>query len=500
MPDMYHHLLRRSSHIASPVLQTLYQHYARYQDDPAAPPPSIPSSGHPSLNWRLLCEEAARASRDINLAAHFTMTMLSPSAGTPLPVPSLRIFNLSPSQLFSLAAYNLASPSVFPPTHPSFDATHTLLRQTYVPTMDILRSPNVPFWSQNTDSSEDLTLQEARTLILALYPRSQSSGDSSSRPATPTNPTSPHPSPLTSEQRTGLLSSLSIKFSSPAIVLQTLSALSPGGAPRSPGSIPIEDVLFELGETLTQDEGTVEAVIYRWWGPYLLDGAAADKQAITEEAGTAIMGIFEGLHEGRSIDLHGVVKGMAAIESINFPALVRTLDVPHTPAAYPSSIGFLIALLMIPPQQPLPPIAGLFPADLESPSWTHTESLLAILSRFSVMAPDRLPVFLIPNAASRTSYARIIDPPSNDQAMSAKLKQAAVDLQSAGMWNILGLFRVLVEACGKAESDQENEQSAEVGRMAMGLLDRAAEVVPEMTLVAFEKLPVSCSPSRPTWS
>lgn len=320
---MYHHFLRRTAVVANSILQTLIQHSQQYKDDPAAPPPNIPTSGQAALAWRLLMTEAVRASRDVTLAPHFSFVMLSPSQGTPLPLPSMRLFNLPPAFLFSLTAFSLAAPHVFPPTHPSHDVFHSILRQTFQPAMDLLRTPGVPFWSTNAvpgvpPFTEDLTLQEARSLILALYPRSTPSSGSTSRPATPTNPTSPHQSPLSSGQRSILLGSLSVKFSSPAIILQTLSALSPGGPPRSPGSIPLEDILFELGENLTQDEGTVEAVIGRWWGPYLLESDSPDKvKLVTEEAAHTIMGLCEGLRDGsgRGIDFHGVVKGLSNIVS-----------------------------------------------------------------------------------------------------------------------------------------------------------------------------------------
>lgn len=318
---MYHHFLRRASVIANSILQTLVQHSQQYQDDPAAPPPQIPTTGQAALAWRLLVTEAIRASRDVTLAPHFSLIMLSPATSTPLPLPSLRLFNLSPGFLFSLAAYTLASPQVFPPNHNSIDILHTLLRQTFQPTMDLLRVPQAPFWSTTAipgapPYTDDLSLQEARTLILAVYPRSQHTGNSTSRPPTPTNPTAPHSSPLNSRQREVFLNSITVKFSSPAIVLQTLSALSPGGPPRTPGTIPLEDMLFELGDNLTQDEGTVEAVIGRWWGPWLLEDESPDKGSrITEEAGRMIYGLFDGLREGRSVDIHGVVKGLLSIVS-----------------------------------------------------------------------------------------------------------------------------------------------------------------------------------------
>lgn len=308
---MYHHFLRRCSVVANPIITTLIQHSQQYKDDPAAPPPNLPTSGQAALAWRLLLTEAARACRDVSLAPHFVQVMSNPAPTTPLPL-SLRLFGLPPAYIFSLLAYALASPNVY--SNPS-DMALNLLQQTFQPTMELLRA-GVPFWST---TGEDFSLQEARTLILALYPRS--SGTSASRPPTPTNPTAPHPSPLSSPQRAALLASLATKFSSPAIILQTLTALSAGGPPGSPGSIPLEDILFELGEGLTQDEGTVEAVIARWWLPYL-------EGDLTQEACRFVHGLCEGLREGRAVDVHGVVRGLTAFVSdasgsflINSPSL-----------------------------------------------------------------------------------------------------------------------------------------------------------------------------------
>lgn len=330
---MYHHFLRRAAQVANPIIHNLIGHSQKYKDDPAAPPPTIPSTGPPAFVWRLLLTEAVRASRDVSLAPHFCTVMLSPAQQTSLPLPSLRIFGLPNSFLFSLTAYALASPNVYLPNHAAAEMVHGILRQTFPSVMEQLRAPNVPFWSMGPTAgtssyTDDLSLQEARTLILALYPRSSPSGGNTSRPPTPTNPTAPHSSPLTTHQRAILLNSLAIRFSSPAIILQSLSALSPGGPPRSPGSIPLEDVLFELGDGLTQDEGTVEAVIGRWWGPYLLEGISGPEQtkAITEEASRTIHGLCEGLREGRSVDVHGVVKGLSLIVSL---PLCARLTISH---------------------------------------------------------------------------------------------------------------------------------------------------------------------------
>ncbi|WVQ65071.1 uncharacterized protein L199_003241 [Kwoniella botswanensis] len=503
-PEMYHHFLRRAVAVANPILQTLIQHSQQYKDDPAAPPPQLPTTGQAALVWRLLVTEAIRAARDVQLAPHFSFIMLSPAQSTPLPLPSLRLFNLPPAMLFSLSAYTLASPHVFPPTHASFAVFHAILSQTFQPTMELLRSPGVPFWTMTAipgrePFTDDLTLQEARTLILALFPRSQSSsgGNSTSRPATPTNPTSPHSSPLNSMQRQTLVGSLTVKFSSPAIILQTLSALSPGGPPRSPGAIPLEDILFELGENLTQDEGTVEAVVGRWWGPYLLEALSPEEQRkqVTEEACHVVHGLCEGLRMGRQVDLHGVIKGMSAIPSISWPDVVKSFDSPLTLAAYQTSIPLIICLIYVPPQAPIPPLAGLLPASLDAPTWENMSSLLSVLSLLTILPPDAMPIFTMPSAPSPQSYARIVNPPTSDSQLSKTARQQANDLQGAGLWNTLGLIQVLVNACGLAETDhpseREREERADIGRRATDMLESAAKLAPELVLLALEKLPVS---------
>ncbi|KAK4684746.1 CCR4-NOT transcription complex subunit 1, partial [Tremellales sp. Uapishka_1] len=507
-PEMYHHFVRRAVNVAGPVISTLVQHA---KENPNDPPPPVPTNGQAALAWRLLVTEAVRASRDVTLAPHFSLIILSPTPSAPLPLPSMLMFNLSPSLLFSLVAFTLASPHIFPPSHPSNDVYHQILRQTFQPAMEILRSPHMPFWSMNAipnqqPYAEDITLQEARTLILALFPRSNSpsaGSNTSSRPATPTNPTSPHMSPLISAQRATLLSCLTVKFSSPAIILQTLSALSPGGAPRSSGTIPLEDILFELGENLTQDEGTVEAVVGRWWGPWLLEGLSSEdaSRKVTEEASRTILGLCEGLRDGRMVDVHGVVKGLCSIvsqtsgtttdnqEAISFVDVIRSLDIPNSPAAYPSSLPLLMSLVLLPPQSPAPPIAGLLPASLSSPIWSNMSSLLAILANLTSLPPDALPILTMPNATSPEAFTRIVDPPS--EAGTKAVRQQAKDVQAACLWNTMGLIQVLVSACAMAESEEgSREERAEIGRSATEMLDKAAALAPELVLIGLEKLSI----------
>ena len=266
-------------------------------------------------------------------------------------------------------------------------------------------------------------------------------------------------------------------------------------------------MLFELGENLTQDEGTVEAVIGRWWGPYLLEHDGHDRQMkITEEAGRAVYGISEGLRDGRGVDLHGVVKGLCAIvrtlahalfysltndqDSISFVNLIRCFDTPNTIAAYHTSLPLILSLLVIPPQTPVPPLAGLLPDTLDTPLWTDMASLLSVLDRLTSLPPDALPIFTSPNAPPPSVYARIVEPPAADSTMSKMAKQQAKDIQGAGLWNTLGLVRVLVAACAIADTDHASEESAEVGRRATEMLDKAAALAPELVLIALERISV----------
>lgn len=50
-------------------------------------------------------------------------------------------------------------------------------------------------------------------------------------------------------------------------------------------------------------------------------------------------------------------------------------------------------------------------------------------------------------------------------------------------------MKVLVTACGLADSDRVTEDIADTGRMASELLERAGALAPELTLIALEKLP-----------
>lgn len=491
---MYHHFVRRTAVVAAPVIQVLVQHSQQYKDDPSAPPPQIPTSGSAALAWRLLATEAVRAARDVSLAPHFVMTMLSPSQGTPLPLPNLRLFNISPAVLFSLSALALANPQVFPSTHPSYDGLRADLHNTFQGAMDILRS-NMPFWSGNIPSQpqDDITMQEARTLILALYPRSTPSPDGkTSRPATPTNPTPPHQTILNSLQRGFLLQSLTIKFGGPAILHNTLSALSPGGAPRTVGSIPLEDILFELGETITQDEGTVGAVIQRWWGPYLFD--ELNPQGVFDEVVQTLHGLCRGLQEGRTTDPLGVMKALVEntkAAQIQWVDIVKSFDSPQSPLAYPNALMLAANLLLVPPQTPRPPIAALLPASPTDGTWTNLSSLLYVLRNLSTLPPDSLNLYTSPTSPPPEAMARIVEPYPAEAQVSKVVRQQAKDVQAAGLWNTLGLIQVLIQACAMADSEDgaDRDDRIEIGRRATELLDRAASLAPELVLIALEKLP-----------
>nr|ODN93295.1 CCR4-NOT transcription complex subunit 1 [Cryptococcus depauperatus CBS 7841] len=281
---------------------------------------------------------------------------------------------------------------------------------------------------------------------------------------------------------------------SPALnLLQSLQALQPGGPPRSSGSIPLEDVLFELGENLTQDESTIEGLVRRWWSPWLFEGSPEEtRQKITEETCCVMRGLCDGLSLGRAVDLHGIIKGMSAIDGISWPDVVRSFDVPMTPAAYPSSIPLLVSLICLPSQVPVPPMAGLLPANLDSPIWENISSLLSVLNHLTNLPPDAMPIFTMTDAPPPSSYARIVDTPTSEQVWSKQARQQARDLQGAGLWNTLGLVQVLVHACALAEmdhrSEREREERADIGRRATEILEKAAKLAPELILIAMEKL------------
>ncbi|WVQ74317.1 hypothetical protein IAR50_003915 [Cryptococcus sp. DSM 104548] len=235
-PELYHDFLRRAANMANPIIQALI-HYSK--DDPSSLP-NLPSSGVAILNWKMIIQEAIRAARDVTLAPHFSLVMLSSSVSppNPLPLPSLRLLRLSTSLLFSLAAFTLASPQVFLKSHASYPVFLAFLAQTFPQAMDILQSPQIPFWhmgaipGREEPLEEDLTVEEAMALILALYPKADVP-EADNMSSISVNPTSPHTSPLTSFQRATLLGSLMVKFSSPSIILQTIPMMSPGGPPRS---------------------------------------------------------------------------------------------------------------------------------------------------------------------------------------------------------------------------------------------------------------------------
>jgi CCR4-NOT transcription complex subunit 1 len=118
-------------------------------------------------------------------------------------------------------------------------------------------------------------------------------------------------------------------------------------------------------------------------------------------------------------------------------------------------------------------------------------SLLAVLFLLTSLAPDHLPLFTMPNAPPPHVYSRIIDPPATDGSISKAAMQQAAEIQGAGLWNTLGLVQILVAACGMADEERVSEETAEVGRRATELLDKAAGLASELVVVALERLKVS---------
>ncbi|KAL7423739.1 CCR4-NOT core subunit cdc39 [Cryptotrichosporon argae] len=491
-PETYHHFVRRTAVVAAPIIQILLQHSQQYKDDLAAPPPQLPTVGPASLAWRLLLSEAVRAARDSSLAPHFVSTILSPSPNTPLPLPSFRPLAQSPSVLFALSAFALAAPHVFPPTHPAYDHVVQTLQSTFAPTVEVLAKGTAPFWASQHSPPDDLTMQEARALILAAYPQE---APTASRPATPTNPTAPHPCFLESRNRGFLLEALGAKFRSPAIVLQTLSALSPGGPPRSPNAIPLEDFLFELGNRLTTHD-TVEAAIASWWGPYILNDPAALQAEVTR----FIAGLLEGVINGRLVNAQGVFEGLSAAAPTPFADVIKLFDQPQSPLAnlpVAGALAVLLALLQIPPQSPVPPIAGLLPASPSEPVWSNLKPLLYIITNLISLPPDRLPLFIHPSSPSPSAFARVVDPIPSDAPGSKTVRSQAAEVQAGGLWNALGLYQVIITALAMAEAESalSKQDRLEIGSLASDMLGRASQLTPELLLVALEKLPKPLPPA-----
>lgn len=158
-------------------------------------------------------------------------------------------------------------------------------------------------------------MQEARDLLLAIYPRSQASESVNSRPPTPTKTMVSRPSLLPSYHRASIIEGLYRKLQSPAVVFQTLSALSPGGPPGSPDSIPLEDILLEIGE-LRNDGQAVKTIIQGWWRPWILD--SEDLQLRNAEMTRMLHGLAEGASRLRSVSLKSldtIVEVLAEIVS-----------------------------------------------------------------------------------------------------------------------------------------------------------------------------------------
>lgn len=444
-PEMYHHYLRRTAVVANPVLQPLLQASADPAYDPAAPNPAVPMNGQAALAWRLLQGEAVRAARDPQLAPHFSLTLLSASPSTPLPLPSLRVFNLAPAHLFTLSAFTLAQPQIFPSSHPHHSAFVNLMRQTAQPSIDLLRTPPRPFWS----AQEDLTVQQATALVTALYPDA--------------------PAVLDSRARALLLQSLTVKFASPAIIIQALATLSPGGA-RGEG-IPLEDFLFELGEGLTHDEGVVAMAAERWWQGI---------DSPTDEAASTVYGLLDGIAAGRSIDVHGVIKGLCGFP-IDWPQVLQRLDTSNSPLSYPSSFSLILSILIIPSQSP-PPFRGLLSSEYK---WTNQLALIGLFERILSVPPEAFPLFTMQSAPDPSVLARVVEP----QAHSNQQLQSQILAVQAYLFNALDLIEWIAAAIRQADGDVANiEETAMIARRCSDLLERAIAQSPDLVLLGLAKI------------
>ncbi len=543
---MYTHYLRRLVVVAAPILQSLTTQTQSLSQPP--PPPGlhgkqqttglaafvhpgdrplkqvlqVPQSGAGVLAWRLLESEARRVCRDGSLsecgwcglsgrpspkemvrmltnlshflhpAPYFASTLLIAIPPSTSPLLSLNIFSLSSTYLFSFASLLLSSPLVRNTQLPVPDQGRGLrdraagiLRGTFDDAIAALRSGS-SWWNIN---GQDLNTQDGQFIIMAVYPLGttpEGHGFNSSTTSI---------LPLDSPQREMLLQSLSVKFSSPAVVLQTLPFLAPGGTPVNP-QIPLSDMLFELGDGLTSDEGVVKDVASRWLGPSLSARARPkddwegdeDEKDVEEEVGKTLNGLVEGLKVGRRVDAAEVVKGIWAVVGGNFSCvpvyqiltpcatqtaldwsyIIKSFDRPRSVLQdalhIPDVLTLLFSVVSLQAEGNTSAIFGLF-----SSEWKNPSALLRILEG---LLTSRYSIANIPALADD----RIVTPED--------VQDVPAGFEVVGHpWNCQKVFGVLAK--------ESREGNGDDSRLANALLERACEVAPELALIGLTRIDVS---------
>jgi hypothetical protein len=70
---------------------------------------------------------------------------------------------------------------------------------------------------------------------------------------------------------------------------------------------------MELGEVITSNQQTVEAIVDRWWTPWILD--AEDRQLVDNEITTTLHGLLSGREKLRTVHLGVVIQVFMLIVS-----------------------------------------------------------------------------------------------------------------------------------------------------------------------------------------
>jgi CCR4-NOT transcription complex subunit 1 len=221
---------------------------------------------------------------------------------------------LDQTKLFSFACNVLASPSLLPPTGNLYDRCNNIIKEHFDHVLNALRNPGVPTFGQSGGQGEDLAVHEARQFILAIYPRVPEEGGANFIDPTPAQLNAVRELALDTNRREAFLRALVDKFGSPFIVLQALASVSPGAPPSSPKAIPLAEFLFELGDSLTSDEGIVQGVVAKWWAG-IINNREEGSRELEMNLGVLIRGLIKGIEAGRLVDVQGVVRGLASIVS-----------------------------------------------------------------------------------------------------------------------------------------------------------------------------------------
>lgn len=249
-------------------------------------------------------------------APHFAATLLIPVAPSTQPSIHLNLLQLDSIQLFSFALHVLASPALMPsPT--MHDRACAMVKAHFETTISALRKVAIPLFANSGgvgagNAQEEISLAEGVNWVLGIYPRIPEEGGPNYIDPSPAQLANIASLPLDSQHRQLLLQSLVTRFSSPLVVFQSLSSISPGAPPSSKAAIPLSSILFELGDSLTSDEGIVHGIVERWWAG-ILDHKNKEEGETEVEAAVAdcLSQLVQGREEGREIDVNGVIRGLA---------------------------------------------------------------------------------------------------------------------------------------------------------------------------------------------